>query len=61
MELSELPSDNAILMSYLNTKFRDVYASLDDLCHDMHIDKEALLRRMAEAGFEYSEQYNKFW
>lgn len=49
------------MMSYINTKLRDVYASLDDLCHDMHIDKEALQRRLAEAGFEYSERYNKFW
>lgn len=61
MDISELPQDDAILMSYLNTKLRDVYASLDDLCHDMHIDKDEITQRMAKAGFEYSEQYNKFW
>lgn len=50
-----------MLMSYINTKLRDVYRSLDDLCDDMHIDKDALTARLAEAGFEYSVEYNKFW
>lgn len=61
MDLSDLPQDSAILMSYINTKLRDEYASLDDLCQDLHIDKETLMRRLDEAGFEYSERYNKFW
>ncbi len=61
MEISQLPQDDAILMSYINTKLRDEYSSIDDLCNDMHIDKGALLQRLAKAGFEYSEQHNKFW
>lgn len=61
MDLTSLPQDPAILMSYINTKLRDVYPSLDALCDDMHIDKDALVAKLAESGFEYSTQFNKFW
>lgn len=61
MELNELPTDKAMLMSYINTKLRDVYKSLDALCEDMHIDKDALVAALAEGGFEYSPEFNKFW
>lgn len=61
MDFSSLPQDPAMLMSYINTKLRDVYRSLDDLCDDMHIDKDELTARLAEAGFEYSATNNKFW
>lgn len=61
MEMTELPQDAAMLMSYINTKLRDVYPTLDALCDDMHIDKRALLSKLAEGGFEYSPEHNKFW
>lgn len=61
MDLSSLPQDPAMLMSYINTKLRDDYPSLDALCDDMHIDKDALLALLAKGGFEYSEANNKFW
>lgn len=57
----ELPKDPAILLSFINTKLRDIYPTLDDLCDDLHIDKEELKETMAESGFEYSEENNKFW
>lgn len=50
-----------ILFSFINTKLRDDYANLDVLCEDMHIDKDELLSKLAEAGFEYSIEHNKFW
>ena len=61
MDFNELPSDKAMLMSYINTKLRDVYKSLDELCDDMHIDKDALVHALSQAGFEYSPEHNKFW
>lgn len=61
MELDELPRDPAMLMSYINTKLRDIYPSLDALCHDMHLDKNMLTRQLADGGFEYSPEHNKFW
>ena len=57
----ELPNDPMILFSFVNTKLRDIYSSLDELCDDMHISKKELLDKLGEAGFEYSPEQNKFW
>lgn len=40
---------------------RDDYRSLDDLCDDMNVDRNALETKLAAVGFEYSEKNNKFW
>lgn len=59
--IDSLPSDPAILLSYINTKLRDNYDSLDALCDDMHLDRTELEALLAKAGYEYSQQYNRFW
>lgn len=61
MDISELPQDSAILMSYINTLLRDRYDSLAQLCDDMDIDITALIAKMKDAGFEYNSELNKFW
>ncbi len=61
MKPNELPQDPAILMSYINTMLRDRYASLDELCEDLGIDREALIAKLAQSGFEYNASLNKFW
>lgn len=50
-----------MLFSFINMKLRDQYASLDDLCDDMDIDKSLLIDKMAQCGWEYSPKHNKFW
>ena len=59
--MEHLPQDPMILFSFINTKLRDDYSDLDALCDDMHIDKEELKGKLAESGFEYSTDHNKFW
>lgn len=59
--MDNLPKDPAMLMSYVNTKLRDDYPSLDALCEDLHIDRRELEAALAAAGFEYSAANNKFW
>lgn len=56
-----IPTDPMMLFSFINMKLRDQYPSLDDLCEDMGIDKDELLITLANVGFEYSEENNKFW
>ena len=58
--MSELPKDPMILYSVLNTKLRDFYGSLDALCEDMEVDKQALLAAMAGVGFRYDPDRNAF-
>ena len=56
-----LPQDPMMLFSYVNTKLRDDYSSLDALCDDLDVDKRQLEQKMADAGFEYNPSQNKFW
>ena len=59
--MMDLPQDPMMLFSVINKKLRDQYASLDELCEDMNVDKEELIKKLAAFGFEYSEENNKFW
>ncbi len=56
-----LPKNPLILLSYINLNLRDHYSSLDALCDDLDIDKDELVKTLREAGFEYSEEQNRFW
>jgi len=58
--MTELPKDPMILYSVLNMKLRDFYGSLDALCDDMDVDKQALLETMAGVGFRYDPERNAF-
>lgn len=57
----ELPKDPMMLFSVINMKLRDNYSSLDELCDDLHIDKNDIINQLQAVGFEYSPEYNKFW
>ena len=45
---------------YLRFRLTSPY-SLDALCKAMDVDKGSLVAKLKAAGFQYSEQYNKFW
>ena len=55
-----LPQDPMILLSYLNTKLRDEYPSLEALCEDSELDKSALEVTLGAVGFEYDREHNRF-
>lgn len=59
--MQDLPKDPFMLMSAINMKLRDEYDSLDALCADLDIDKTKLTEKLADAGFEYSEENKRFW
>ena len=52
--------DPNILLSIMNTKLRDQYASLDILCYDLEITKEDVLNRLKNIGYNYNEVENQF-
>lgn len=56
----ELPKDPFMLLSAVNMKLRDTYASLDDLCRGMDVDHDALVARLKAAGFDYMPEINQF-
>lgn len=57
----ELPNDPIMLFSFINTKLRDDYSSLDLLCDDLNVNKADLLEKLKASGFEYNQERNKFW
>lgn len=57
---SMLPQDPMILLSYVNTKLRDEYASLSEFCAEEDSDQGALTAKLAEIGFQYDEKQNQF-
>lgn len=55
-----LPQDSFILLSYVNTKLRDEYDSLEALCEDLQADRAELTARLEQAGFRYDRERNRF-
>lgn len=55
-----LPNDPIMLMSVINTKLRDTYPSLEELCGDMDISCEELTRKLEQAGYVYFSNTNSF-
>lgn len=55
-----IPNDPIILLSFINTRLRDMYANLDELCDDMNIDKAALCEKLRAVGYTYGETQNQF-
>ena len=49
-----------MLYSVLNTKLRDRYSSLEDLCEDLNVSKEELEEKLKTVGFVYNRERNQF-
>ncbi len=58
--LRELPSDPYMLLSFINTKLRDNYTSLAELCEDLDITQSELTARLSTIGYSYNPSLNKF-
>ena len=55
-----LPNQPMILLSFVNTKLRDDFDSLDDFCEDSHVAKDEIEEKLASIDYEYDEELNKF-
>ena len=55
-----LPNDPMILLSYINTKLRDDYPTLDALCDDLQADKTEIEAKLKVIDYIYNAELNKF-
>lgn len=55
-----MPKDPVILLSYVNTKLRDQYSSLEDLCASEGADPWEIINKLKEVGYTYKREENKF-
>ena len=55
-----LPQDPYILLSYVNTKLRDEYSSLSELCSALDADETELCDTLAALDYRYDPGRNQF-
>jgi hypothetical protein len=55
-----LPNDPVILLSYINTKLRDEFPSLDELCRSLCVPDSDICRKLASIGYSYDPERNCF-
>lgn len=58
--MKKILQDPIICLSYVNTQLRDFYSSLDLLCDDLMINRDELVKKLADAGFSYDREQNRF-
>lgn len=56
----KLPEEPVMLLSFVNMKLRDQYASLDDLCDDLNLLSVDLEEKLGEIGYFYNAKENRF-
>ncbi len=55
-----IPKDPMILLSWVNTRLRDVYPDLDTLCEEEDLDRAALEATLSAVGFDYDAEQKRF-
>ena len=55
-----IPKDPMILLSFINTKLRDFYGNLEELCAAEDLSAAELLETLATVGYHYDSDRNQF-
>lgn len=55
-----LPNDPIILLSYINTKLRDEYPTLDELCYSLDYNRTEIENKLSAVNYNYNEDRNQF-
>jgi hypothetical protein len=55
-----IPKDPVMLLSYINTKLRDHYSSLEVLCEDLNLDPSEVKSKLESINYFYVKEENQF-
>lgn len=55
-----IPSDSAMLLSFINLKLRDYGKDLEGICEDLDVDRAALEEKLAGIDYHYDAERNQF-
>lgn len=55
-----LAMDPYMLLSYINTKLRDEFESLKDLCSSFDVNEEEIEGKLRKIGYKYNDATNQF-
>lgn len=55
-----LPNDPYMLLSFINTKLRDDFNSLDDFCKSFDVNSNDIIEKLNNIGYKYILDENQF-
>lgn len=55
-----IPGDPVILLSFVNTKLRDYYGSIEVMCEELSIDRLELQKKLSGIDYHYDRKRNQF-
>lgn len=55
-----VPNDPVILLSFINTKLRDFYPSLEELGKSLDVDTTEIIEKLRSINYEYDPNQNRF-
>lgn len=59
--MGQLPSDNVMLLSFVNMKLRDFYqGDLEAMCEDLDVSKSEIIDRLASIDYVFDENEKRF-
>lgn len=58
--MERMPNDPVMLLSLVNMRLRDRYATLQALCEDLGWEEGALREKLENISYRYSEVQNQF-
>ena len=58
--MNAIPQDPMILLSYLNTKLRDLYPNLHELCLALNVNEEEIRQKLESIDYVYNPETNRF-
>ncbi len=58
--MEQLPTEPMMLLSVVNTKLRDFYGSLEELCEDLEVNPEELKQKLSQIDYVYNAELNRF-
>ena len=59
-EMTNIPKDPVMLLSYLNTQLRDFYPDMDELCRALDLDRKTVDEAMASIDYAYDSAKNQY-
>ena len=57
---TSLPKDPVMLLSVINTKLRDYYENLHQLCEDLELSQDELCRTLEQIDYQYDAGQDQF-
>ncbi len=58
--MTTIPNDPMMLLSYINTKLRDEYSTLEHLCDDLELDSNQITSKLSSIDYSYNTELNRF-